>query len=45
VAMDSLRQAQYWIVKGIGHNPDSDALRELDANVKTLLVKNKKRKR
>ena len=45
VAMDSLRQAQYWIVKGIGHNPDSDALRELDANVKTLMAKNKKRKR
>ena len=46
IAMDSLSAAQRWTIKGIGHNPDSEVLRELDAKVKDLARGgNKRRKR
>jgi len=34
VAMGNFKEAQRWIVKGRGHNPDSDLLKELEITVK-----------
>jgi len=42
--MDSLGAARGWIIKGLGHNPDSDVLKELDARVKDLVKKRRKKK-
>jgi tetratricopeptide (TPR) repeat protein len=37
IAMDSLDQAGRWVVKGLGHNPENDLLRELDVKVKEAM--------
>ena len=44
IAMDSIGEAQRWNFKGLGHNPDSDILKELDAKLKEM-AKTKKRKK
>ena len=45
IAMDSLGAARGWIIKGLGHNPDSDVLKDLDSQVKDLVKNGKKKKR
>ena len=45
IAMDSLGAARGWIIKGLGHNPDSDVLKELDGQVKELVKNDKKKKK
>jgi tetratricopeptide (TPR) repeat protein len=45
IAMDSTGAAQRWVIKGIGHNPDSQILKDLDAQVKGASAKVKKRKK
>jgi tetratricopeptide (TPR) repeat protein len=45
VAMDSLGAAQRWIFKGLAHNPDSEMLKQLDAQVKNASVKGKKKRK
>jgi tetratricopeptide (TPR) repeat protein len=45
IAMDSLSSAQRWTTKGMGHNPDNDMLKELDARVKELMKTKKKKRR
>jgi|WetSurMetagenome_2_1015567.scaffolds.fasta_scaffold00046_54 tetratricopeptide (TPR) repeat protein len=35
----NVKEAQRWIIKGLGHNPDSDILKELDVKVKQLAKK------
>jgi Tfp pilus assembly protein PilF len=45
IAMDSLGAARGWIIKGLGHNPDSDVLKELDAQIKDLVKNGKKKKK
>jgi len=35
----SQKEAQRWIIKGLGHNPDSEILKELDVKVKQLAKK------
>jgi len=40
IAMENFKEAQRWIVKGRGHNPDSELLKDLEQKVK-LLVKKK----
>jgi tetratricopeptide (TPR) repeat protein len=45
IAMDSLGAARGWIIKGLGHNPDSDVLNELDARVKDLVKNGRKKKK
>jgi tetratricopeptide (TPR) repeat protein len=42
IALDSLGAARGWLLKGIGHNPDSDVLKDLDSQVKSLARKTKK---
>jgi tetratricopeptide (TPR) repeat protein len=44
IAMDSMAEAQRWVIKGLGHNPDSETLRELEVKVKEL-ARGKKKKR
>ncbi len=39
IEMKNVKEAQRWIIKGLGHNPDSDMLKELDAKVKALARK------
>jgi tetratricopeptide (TPR) repeat protein len=34
IAMGNLKEAQRWIIKGRGHNPDSDILKEMEIKVK-----------
>jgi tetratricopeptide (TPR) repeat protein len=34
IAMENYKEAQRWVVKGRGHNPDSDVLKELEIKVK-----------
>jgi tetratricopeptide (TPR) repeat protein len=41
IAMENFKEAQRWIVKGRGHNPDSDILKELEIKVKDLAKKKK----
>jgi tetratricopeptide (TPR) repeat protein len=41
IAMENYKEAQRWIVKGRGHNPDSDILKELEIKVKDLAKKKK----
>jgi hypothetical protein len=41
VAMENYKEAQRWIVKGRGHNPDSDILKGLEIKVKDLAKKKK----
>jgi tetratricopeptide (TPR) repeat protein len=45
MAMDSISAAQRWVIKGLGHNPDNEILKELDGKVKNAEIKGKKRKR
>jgi tetratricopeptide (TPR) repeat protein len=45
LAMDSVSAAQRWIIKGLGHNPDSEMLKEMDVQVKNVASKGRKRKR
>jgi hypothetical protein len=39
--MENYKDAQRWIVKGRGHNPDSDLLKELEMKVKEGAKKKK----
>jgi hypothetical protein len=39
--MENYKEAQRWIVKGRGHNPDSDILKGLEIKVKDLAKKKK----
>lgn len=39
IQMNNIKEAQRWIIKGLGHNPDSDMLKQLDAKVKQLARK------
>jgi tetratricopeptide (TPR) repeat protein len=41
IAMDNYKEAQRWIVKGRGHNPDSEVLKELEMKVKEGAKKKK----
>jgi tetratricopeptide (TPR) repeat protein len=41
VAMNNFREAQRWVVKGRGHNPDSDLLKQLEVKVKEFSKKKK----
>ena len=41
LAMENYKEAQRWLVKGIGHNPDSEILKELEKKVKELSKKKK----
>ncbi|HUI91891.1 MAG TPA: tetratricopeptide repeat protein [Chitinivibrionales bacterium] len=41
VAMENFKEAQRWIVKGRGHNPDSQILKDLEVKVKELAKKKK----
>ncbi len=41
VAIGNFKEAQRWIVKGRGHNPDSDMLKDLDAKVKEMAKRKK----
>ena len=41
IALDSLGAARGWLLKGIGHNPDSEALKDLDSQIKSLTRKTK----
>jgi superkiller protein 3 len=41
IAMENFKEAQRWIMKGRGHNPDSDLLKELELKVKELAKKKK----
>lgn len=39
IEMKNVKEAQRWIIKGLGHNPDSEILKELDVKVKQLAKK------
>jgi tetratricopeptide (TPR) repeat protein len=41
IALENYKEAQRWIVKGRGHNPDSDLLKELEIKVKEGAKKKK----
>jgi tetratricopeptide (TPR) repeat protein len=41
LAMGNCKEAQRWVVKGRGHNPDSDLLKELELKVKEEAKKKK----
>jgi tetratricopeptide (TPR) repeat protein len=41
IAMGNFKEAQRWIVKGRGHNPDSDLLKDLETKVKEGAKKKK----
>jgi tetratricopeptide (TPR) repeat protein len=39
IEMKNIKEAQRWIIKGRGHNPDSELLKELEVKVKELAQK------